>query len=89
MQNSEYKIQETISKFGKSEKDSGSVEVQVVIFTNKIKHLTSHLKSNRKDFNTTRSLTKLSGKRKKLLKYLQHTDLARYRKLIDELGLKK
>mgnify|MGYP003633184273 CR=1 FL=1 len=76
-------------KHGKSEKDTGSSEGQIALFTHRINHLTGHLKNNRKDFNTERSLVKLVGKRRSLLDYLMKTDILRYRAIIKELGLRK
>ena len=67
---------------GKSEKDSGSAEGQIALFTTRINHLTNHLKKNRKDFNTERSLVKMVGKRKNLLNYLKTKDIERYRSII-------
>ena len=76
-------------KHGKSEKDTGSSEGQIALFTYRINHLTEHLKKNRKDFNTERSLVKLVGKRRSLLDYLMKTDILRYRAIVKELGLRK
>ena len=69
--------------------NTGSTEAQIALFTLRIEHLTKHLKSNRKDFNTERSLVKLVGKRRSLLDYLIKTDIVRYREIIKELGLRK
>ena len=80
---------EIFSQYGKSATDTGSVESQVALFTFRIKHLTEHLKKNRKDHNTARSLTMLVGKRRKLLKYLYNNDINRYRAIIKALGLRK
>jgi small subunit ribosomal protein S15 len=80
---------ETFKKYGKSEKDTGSPEGQVAMFTLRINHLTEHLKSNKKDFNTERSLVRLVGKRKKLLTYLENNDIERYRSIIKKLKLRK
>ncbi len=77
------------AEFSKNEADTGSVESQVALFTHRIKHLTEHLKANRKDFATERSLVLMVGKRRKLLAYLQRTDINRYRELIKKLGLRK
>ncbi len=74
---------------GKSEKDSGSTEGQIALFTTRINHLTSHLKKNRKDFNTERSLVKMVGKRKNLLNYLKTKDIERYRSIIKKLSIRK
>ena len=76
-------------KYGSSEKDTGSTEVQLALFTERIKHITKHLKSNKKDFHNERSLILLVGKRKRLLKYLHKKDITRYRKIISELGIRK
>ncbi|MFO7873326.1 MAG: 30S ribosomal protein S15 [Bacteroidales bacterium] len=76
-------------EFGGSETDTGSPESQIALFTHRIKHLTEHLKQNKKDNNTRRSLVLLVGKRRKLLKYLQNNDIERYRAIIKELGIRK
>tara|TARA_B100000989_G_scaffold8926_1_gene6115 strand:+ start:1314 stop:1583 length:270 start_codon:yes stop_codon:yes gene_type:complete len=74
---------------GKSEKDSGSIEGQIALFTSKINHLTIHLKKNKKDFNTERALLKMVGKRKSLLTYLKNKDIESYRAIIKKLNLRK
>ena len=74
---------------GKSEKNSGSAEGQIALFTTRINHLTNHLKKNRKDFNTERSLVKMVGKRKNLLNYLKTKDIERYRSIIKKLSIRK
>ena len=74
---------------GKSEKDTGSAEGQIALFTTRINHLTNHLKNNRKDFNTERSLVKMVGKRKNLLNYLKTKDIERYRSIIKKLSIRK
>ena len=76
-------------KHGKSEKDTGSAEGQIALFSLRINHLSNHLKENKKDFNTERSLVKLVGKRRDLLDYLKSKDIKRYRAIIKELGLRK
>ncbi len=83
------KKQEVFKKFGKSEKDTGSTEGQIALFTYRISHLTEHLKVNKKDFGTQRALIKLVGKRRSLLDYLHKTDINRYRAIIKELDLRK
>tara|TARA_B100000401_G_scaffold28371_1_gene17030 strand:+ start:92 stop:361 length:270 start_codon:yes stop_codon:yes gene_type:complete len=84
------KIKEGIFKDnGKSEKDSGSIEGQVALFTTRINHLTGHLKKNKKDFNTERALLKMVGKRKSLLNYLKNNNIERYRAIIKKLSLRK
>ena len=80
---------EIFKEFSSSATDTGSVEGQVALFTHRIKHLTEHLKSNRKDFATERSLVLMVGKRRKLLTYLKRKDINRYRELIKKLGLRK
>ena len=77
------------SKHGKSATDTGNSEGQIALFTFRINHLTEHLKNNRKDYNTERSLVKLVGKRRSLLDYLKKTDITRYRAIIAELGIRK
>ncbi|OGI25628.1 MAG: 30S ribosomal protein S15 [Candidatus Moranbacteria bacterium RBG_13_45_13] len=71
------------------EKDTGSPEVQISLFTEKIKKLTSHLKKNKKDNHSRRGLLKMVSKRKKLLSYLKGRDVKRYKKLALNLGLKE
>lgn len=83
------KKQEIFKKYGKSESDTGNSEGQIALFTYRINHLTEHLKKNRKDFNTERSLVKLVGKRRDFLDYLKATDIVRYRAIVKELGLRK
>ena len=84
------KIREDIFKDnGSSEKDTGSTEGQIALFTTKINHLTNHLKENKKDDNTERSLLKMVGKRKSLLNYLKNKDINRYRSIIKKLSLRK
>jgi small subunit ribosomal protein S15 len=83
------KKQEIFSQYGQSATDTGSAESQIALFTYRIKHLTEHLKQNHKDYGTARALTKLVGRRRKMLKYLYNTDITRYRALIKALGLRK
>ncbi|KGN75173.1 30S ribosomal protein S15 [Porphyromonas macacae] len=80
---------ELFEKYGKSATDTGSPESQIALFTFRIAHLTEHLKQNRKDFNTSRSLKMLVGKRRRLLDYLIKTDIERYRAIIKELGIRR
>jgi small subunit ribosomal protein S15 len=80
---------EIFKKHGKSATDTGSSEGQIALFTHRINHLTSHLKNNRKDYNTERSLVKLVGKRRNLLDYLIKNDIVKYREIIKELGIRK
>ncbi len=81
--------QELFAKHGKDKNDTGSAEGQIAIFTQRIAHLTEHLKNNRKDYNTERSLVMLVGKRRALLDYLTKKDVLRYRAIIKELGIRK
>ncbi|MBK8291460.1 MAG: 30S ribosomal protein S15 [Flammeovirgaceae bacterium] len=88
--NSEKK-QELFSKhgFAKQKTDTGSPESQIALFTHRISHLTTHLKDQKKDFSTQQGLLKLVGKRKKLLNYLQTTNIERYRAVLADLDLRK
>jgi len=83
------KKENMFKKFGNNAKDSGSVFSQVALFTNKISDLTKHLKRNRKDFGTQRSLQLIVGRRRKLLDYLKAKDILKYRELVKELGLRR
>ena len=80
---------EIIQKFGKSDSDTGTPEVQIAIFTQRISVLTDHLKDHPKDHSTRRGLLKLVGKRRRLLNYLMETDIERYRTIIQELNIRK
>ena len=80
---------ELINKYSKTEKDSGSTNVQVAILTERIKQLTEHLKINRKDESTRRGLLKLVGKRKSLLLYLKNKNEKGYMSLIKDLGIRR
>ncbi|SKB73819.1 small subunit ribosomal protein S15 [Salegentibacter holothuriorum] len=81
--------EEIFEKHGKSKTDTGSAEGQIALFTYRISHLSDHLKKNRKDYNSERSLVMLVGKRRSLLDYLMKKDIMRYRAIIKELGLRK
>jgi len=83
------KKKEIFAKYGKSENDTGSAEGQIALFTYRISHLTEHLKKNRKDYGTQRALQLLVGKRRSLLDYLKAKDIARYRAIVKELGLRR
>jgi len=83
------KKKEIFAKHGKSNTDTGSPESQIALFSYRISHLTQHLKSNKKDYNTERSLKILVGKRRRLLNYLIANDITRYRAIIKELGIRK
>ncbi len=76
-------------EYGGKETDTGSPESQIALFTHRIKHLTDHLKTNKKDLGTRRSLVLLVGKRRKLLNYLKDNDIERYRAIIKKLNLRK
>lgn len=77
-----------VNEFQRADKDTGSSEVQVSIMTSRIKYLTEHFKSNKKDFHSRRGLQALVNKRRKLLKYLKRKDQDRYSALIKKLGLR-
>ncbi len=81
--------QETIKKFQQSEADTGSPEVQVALLSQRVAHLTEHLKNNHKDHHSRRGLLKMVGQRRALLDYLKRIDLERYKKLIETLGLRR
>ena len=81
--------QDIFKKYGGDSKNTGAVYSQVALFTKKISNLTDHLKSNRKDYGTQRSLQLMVGKRRKLLDYLRSKDILKYRDLIKQLGLRK
>jgi len=83
------KKEELFSQYGKSNKDTGSEESQISLFSYRINHLTEHLKKNHKDFATQRALIKLVGKRRALLDYLKRKDIERYRSIIKALNLRK
>ena len=80
---------ELAAKFGRSETDTGSAEVQIALMTFRINELTQHLREHKKDHHSRRGLLMLVGQRRRLLKYLQKKDLDRYRALIKELGLRR
>jgi small subunit ribosomal protein S15 len=81
--------QETIGKFKQHGTDTGSPEVQVALLSERISHLTEHLKNNHKDHHSRRGLLKMVGQRRALLDYLKRKNLDRYKKLIDVLGLRR
>ena len=78
-----------IQDFATSEGDTGSPEVQVAVLTQRIKDLTEHMKVHKHDFHTQRGLLAMVGRRKRMLTYLKNTDIARYRALIERLGLRR
>ena len=80
---------DTIEKFRQHESDTGSPEVQSALLTDRINHLTEHLKVHKKDHHSRRGLLMLVGKRRRFLDYLKNNDVERYRSLIAELGLRR
>jgi small subunit ribosomal protein S15 len=80
---------EIFKKHGKADKNTGTPESQIALFTHRINHLTGHLGMKKKDVNTQRSLINLVGKRKRLLDYLKKNDIERYRSIIKELDIRK
>jgi len=83
------KKKEIFKTYGSDEANTGSTEGQVALFTERINHLTQHLKMNKKDYSTQRALLKLVGKRRRLLDYLKARDINKYRELIKALKLRK
>jgi len=81
--------QQVIEEHKRSDNDTGSVEVQVALLTEKIRELTEHLKEHKKDFQGRRGLLMMVGKRKKLLGYLKNENVERYRSLIEKLNIRK
>lgn len=77
-----------LKKFGRSEKDTGSPEVQIALLSTRIDYLTEHLKTNKKDHSSRLGLLKLVGQRKRLLKYLKKTNLEKFAQVISELGIR-
>lgn len=86
---SKAKKEEIFKQYGGSEKNSGNVESQIALFTTRIKQLSDHLQTNRKDHSCRRALLHLVGKRKQLLNYLHRKDLGRYKAILEQLGLRK
>jgi small subunit ribosomal protein S15 len=80
---------EVMSRFAKHEGDTGSPEVQIALLTARINELTEHLRGHKKDHHSRRGLLMLVGQRRRLLDYLRRRDIARYRELVQELGLRK
>lgn len=83
------KTEEIFKEYGGSEKNSGSTEGQVALFTYRIQSLSEHLQQNKKDHSCRRTLLTLVGKRRRLLKYLAKKDITKYRSLIEKLGIRK
>ena len=81
--------QELVTQFGKGTEDTGRTEVQVALLTERINHLTEHLREQSKDHHSRRGLLMLVGRRRRFLDYLRRRDLEGYRALIKELGLRK
>jgi len=80
---------DTIAKHSRSERDTGSPEVQIALLTDRVVHLTEHLKVHKKDHHSRRGLLMLVGQRRRLLDYLEGIDVERYRAIIAELGLRR
>ena len=83
------KKQQIFNEFGGSATNTGSIEGQIALLTERISQISTHLQANKKDFSTHRGLMQLVGKRKRLLNYLQKHNLTGYRQLIEKLGLRK
>ena len=80
---------EIVAKHGRGDADTGSTEVQVALLTARINELTEHLREHKKDHHSRRGLLMLVGKRRRLLRYLERSDLERYRALVADLGLRR
>ncbi|MBS3758910.1 MAG: 30S ribosomal protein S15 [Desulfobacterales bacterium] len=85
----EARKQDTIEKFKLHNSDTGSPEVQIALLTDRISHLTEHLKIHKKDHHSRRGLLLMVGKRRRLLNYVKNKDVQRYRGIIKELGLRR
>ncbi|MBQ1234805.1 MAG: 30S ribosomal protein S15 [Oscillospiraceae bacterium] len=85
----EQRKQEIIAEYRLHETDTGSPEVQIAILTERINHLTEHLKEHKHDHHSRRGLLKLVGQRRSLLNYLTKVDVERYRSIIKRLGIRK
>ena len=83
------RIQEIINEFGGNDLNTGSTEAQIAIFTERINNITDHLKSNKKDHSSRRGLVLLVSKRRKLQKYLKKYNISSYKKIIEQLNLRK
>ncbi len=81
--------QEIVTRFGKTEGDTGATEVQIALLTRRINHLTEHVRTHEHDHHSRRGLLMLVGRRRRLLNYLQKKDLEGYRRLVRELGLRR
>ena len=80
---------EMVGKHGRHETDTGSPEVQIALLSHRISHLTEHLKEHKHDHHSRRGLLLLVGQRRRLLNYLQKTEIARYRSIVERLGLRR
>jgi len=80
--------EEIIAKYSRGENDTGSTEIQVALITARIKYLTDHLKTNKKDHSSRLGLLKLVGQRKRLMRYLKKVDLTRYNTIKEDLGIR-
>ena len=80
---------EIVKKFGASDKDTGSTEAQIALLTERINDLTDHFKAHKNDHSSRRGLLKMVGQRRSLLKYLKGKDLMKYRKILEDLKLRK
>lgn len=85
---SEVKKKEIIEKYAINEGDTGSAPVQIAVLTARIKELTEHLRTHKKDHSSRLGLLKMVGKRRRLLKYLKNKDIAQFRNLVAELGIR-
>ena len=83
------RTREIVTQFGADENDTGNTRVQVALLTERINQLTEHLRSHSKDHHSRRGLLMLVGKRRRLLRYLERSDVERYRALVAELGLRR
>ncbi|MCF7943540.1 MAG: 30S ribosomal protein S15 [Spirochaetia bacterium] len=81
--------QEIVEEFGANGKDTGSTEVQIALLTSRIRDLTEHFKTNKKDHASRRGLLKMVGQRRRLLRYLKNTDINKYRDMLVKLNLRK
>ena len=81
--------QELVAQFGKGEGDTGTPEVQIALMTELINDLTEHLRTHTKDYHSRRGLLMLVGRRRRLLQYLQRSEVERYRAIVQELGLRR
>ena len=83
------KVEELTKEFGKKEDDTGSIETQIAVLTERIKNITSHLKNNKKDHSGRRGLVILVSKRRKLLNYLRRTNVNSFKSILEKLNIRK